>query len=284
VNNLKWGITAAIFAFVVSVFLGIIFEVAVIHIFLRTIIFTVVFFGLGFGLRLIINNYLPEVFSEEVGDEAYGHSRAEHETNQAAAGIILDNTGEYAVPELFKTPGDPEQMGNIEDLISGISNFRGSASPHAQSKGIDVGTEAGYNSPREDFSLGLPDEIPFADDEYQESGYQEDADEDALQERQVFTPAFGNDGDGMGGLPDLDMMARAFSFGGGGAPAQGPAASAAPPPSASAFVPTVISEPMMPEAPSSSPYKGNKPEPMKGDFKPKELAEGIRAVLSKDNK
>jgi len=283
VNNLKWGITAAIFAFVVSVFMGIIFEVAVIHIFLRAIIFTVVFFGLGFGLRLAVNNYFPEVLLEdESGGDSYAHSHEEHAQDHSAAGIILDNTGEYAVPELYKTPGDPEEMGNIEDLISGVFNLHGDA----RSKGVDANAEAGYNSQGGDFSLGLPEEIPFADDEYQDGGYQGggyqgDADEDAPQERQVFTPAFGSDSDGVGGLPDLDMMARAF--GGGGAPAQGPAASAAAAPSASAFVPTIISETVSTqEAPSSSPYKGNKPEPIKGDFNPKELAEGIRSVLSKD--
>jgi hypothetical protein len=34
--------------------------------------------------------------------------------------------------------------------------------------------------------------------------------------------------------------------------------------------------------PEQSRFVGSKPQPMKGDFNPKELAEGIRTVLSKD--
>ena len=83
------------------------------------------------------------------------------------------------------------------------------------------------------------------------------------------------------------MMAKAFSsFGSGGSVPARPASSAGNSsagavPQDAAFMPSVEIE----EAPEQSApryNKGNKPEPMKGDFSPKELAEGIRSVLSKD--
>jgi len=294
VSNLKWGVIFAVFAFVVSVLMGIVFGVAVTHIFLRALIFSVVFFGLGFGLRLIVNNYLPEVlYSDDAAQDDYGRGSYPNEqgSEQTGAGIVLDNTGEYALPELFKTSGGSDEMGNIEDLVSGRFSARNYAE-FGQAKGIDANAEASYNNRvvSQDFSLGLPEEVPFMDGDYQDgysdNSYQGGSGDDAPEERQAFTPSFGDgDSDGMGGLPDLDMMARAFSSF-GGAPAQGPAAPAASSQPASGFVPTTVNEFVStPEAPSSSGpsyNKGNKPEQMKGDFKPKELAEGIRAVLNKE--
>jgi len=74
-------------------------------------------------------------------------------------------------------------------------------------------------------------------------------------------------------LPDLDMMAMAFTTNFSGTPST--AAS-----SASSAGPINFADET--EAPDRSQYKGNKPQPLKGDFNPQSLAEGIRTVLSKD--
>jgi len=276
VNNFKWGIIASISAFAVSVLLGIVFRVGISHIFIRAIIFTVVFFGLGFGLRLLINSYFPEILSPDggLGGDAYGQT----EDGQAGrVNIVMDNTGEYAVPELYKTPENPQEMGNIHDLLLG-GGYKRNGNGY-QSKGIDANKEEGYNSAggSQDLSFSTPEEVPYMDD-YQESP----SSGNAADVKPVFSPSFGDDG-GMGGLPDLDMMAMAFSGFGSAPPAGAPAASAA---SQASFVPTTMPiaemEEMEPAAPPPKRNTGNKPEPIKGDFSPKELAEGIRAVLSKD--
>ena len=272
-NSFKWGIIAAICAFVISVLVGIISGVGVFFIFIRAVIFTVVFFGVGFGIRFIINSFFPELLfpDEGSGDDAYGQD--EYSQPGSRINITMDNTGEYAVPELFRSQNN-EEMGNIDDLISGafVSAARQSYRGEASSKGIDDNAEEGYN--RAGVSLDAPDDLPFMG-----SGYSGSSDmDDVPEEKSVFTPSFGDDA-GLGGLPDLDMMARAFS------PGSGPSA----PPSAasSAFmpamesVPAFMSEEPIESAPSRS-KKGNKPEPLKGDFNPKELAEGIRSVLSND--
>ncbi|MDR3020033.1 MAG: hypothetical protein LBU66_03920, partial [Treponema sp.] len=109
--NFKWGLYAAVSALIISIGMGLVFEVKIIHILLRGIIFSVVFFGLGFGLRFIMENYFPEFLISDDGSEGYN----DLDQPVAAVSITLDSKGEYAVPELFKTAGDPLELGNIED-------------------------------------------------------------------------------------------------------------------------------------------------------------------------
>ena len=290
-NNFKWGAIIAIFAFVVSVLLGFLFRVGISHIFIRAIIFSVVFFGIGFGLRLLIGSFFPEILvpDDNSGDDAYGSS--ENGDAGSRVNIVMDNTGEYAVPELFKAPDNPHEMGNINDLILTGNRSRNGNGYH--SKGIDADREGGYNNTGgSSDSFGAPEEIPYMD-----SGYQDDSAYDggaAAGSQPAFTPSFGDDG-GLGGLPDLDMMARAFSGFGADAPAAPRGGGGASPPPAEASgassMPTMSFseiEDMEPPSPGGGGERtparntGNKPEPIKGDFSPKELAEGIRAVLSKD--
>jgi hypothetical protein len=116
----------------------------------------------------------------------------------------------------------------------------------------------------------------------------------------VFSPSFGDDSGGLGGLPDLDAMSAAFSS---GAPSDEPRQAAA---SWQADVPAFDlgggSSPLdlgdslgdsaleMPQ--EFQPQEtgdlekvrttGNKPQPLEGDFNPQQLAQGIRTVLSKE--
>jgi len=284
VTSFKWGLIAAAFALVISLLMGILSGVGAFHIIIRALIFSVVFFGIGFGVRFAINSYFPDLLLIGSGSDEY--AQAESEQPGARVNITMDNIGEYAVPELFKTPSDPREMGNIDDLLSGAFRAR-SSSGRPASGGLDGGREEGYNvtDASDDLSFGAPgtsskypaEEIPFLASDPRESSV-----DSAPAERAVFTPSFG-DGGGLGGLPDLDMMAKAFSSFGGGGEAARPVSSASSPgaaPQDTAFMPIDMGEAPEPSAPRSS--KGNKPETMKGDFSPKELAEGIRAVLSKD--
>ena len=277
-SNIKWGAVAAAAALVISVLLGIFSEVRVSYIFLRALIFAVVFFGLGFGLRFAINSYFPELLLQDgaYGGDSYGQS--EDDQADSRVNITMDNTGEYAVPELYKSSGAPDEMGNIEDIYSrGNKTRNGNGYSSAPGKGLDANKEEGYNRKGGDqgFSFGsaeLPaEESSFADNDYEESSGYESAEDSA------FTPSLGEDS-GVGGLPDLDMMAKAFSSGFSAGPS---AAGGAPEASFVSMASMQDDEMDVPDSPPR-PNKGNKPEPMKGDFSPKELAEGIRSVLSKD--
>jgi hypothetical protein len=271
VLNFKWGLVAAIFAVLISVSLGIFSGVGFFHVLIRGFIFAIIFFGLGFGLRFIVNNFFPELLFSN--DEA-----AQIEEPGSHINITIDSTGEYAVPELYRTADDSDELGNIEDLISGVFKPRGGEeSPKKQTNGIDRKKEAGYND-----AVGVidfPEEMPEIGVSFGQS---------EPQEKLQFTPSFGDDS-GLGGLPDLDMMARAFSSSYSGSPAPLPSAAPAPVvmPSAPSISPVSSMAPsaaFMPEdiEPERTRYVGNKPQAMQGDFDPKGLAEGIRTVLSKD--
>ena len=278
-NNFKWGITAAIAAMIVSVGLGLLSGVGILHVFLRALIFGLVFFGFGFGLRFLINSFFPEILFMEEESSA----QVPFDTPGSRVNITLDNTGEYAVPELYKTPGDPHELGNIEDLISGV--FR----PRSESSGIDRKREESYNR-EESFNFGsdfqstpdqddmtFPDMPTFDEPKVESPGAESSKAEKPKVEKPIFTPSFGDDG-GVGGLPDLESFAMAFSGGGELRPST-PAASAGG--FGGVSVPDAPEE-FEPTQPTR--YVASKPTPLSGDFNPKDLAKGISTVLAKEKK
>jgi len=264
VLNYKWGIVPALFALIISILLGIISGASFSHIILRALVFAVVFFGLGLGLWFILNSY----FSDLLVDEDNTSTQDNAEKTGSRVNITIDSTGEYAVPELYRTSGAPDELGNINDLISGAFKVR--------SESIDRNQEESYN---EDRDQGNPDpeNIDFQD------MFQDTADFDKPPEgKPVFTPSFVDDAGGLGSLPDLDAMAMAFSSGesfGGSSPVGHGGGSKG---SSSVFDGDSSVSNDFEEKGSSSHYTGNKPEPMKGDFDPQEIAQGIRTMLSKD--
>jgi len=276
VNNFKWGLVSAIFAFFISILLGLVSGVTAGHVFLRALVFSIVFFGIGFGLRFIINSFFPELLY--INNDEITPSESSEEGHIS---IAMDSMGEYAVPELFNQ-GDAPELGNIDDLISGVFRPGGgekqAASEPSQpaystkidfsisDEGIDQNKETGYNG------SGVIEDVPFGGSSGSSSGgfNETPAAEKAPAFQPQFTPSIGDDS-GLGGLPDLDMMAMAFSN------LSGPSPSAASSPSDGSAGPAEEAE-----APDRGQYKGNKPQPLKGDFDPQTLAEGIRTVLSKD--
>jgi len=281
VNNIKWGVMAAIAAVILSVGIGLLSHVAMLHIFLRALIFAAVFFSLGFGLRFLVNTFFPELLFSDDGSS----SEVSFDQPGSVVNIVIDNTGEYAVPELYKAPGDPNELGNIDDLISGVFKPRSSSDDQPQDgfSGIDRMKKESYNIG----SIAKPDSVsPFGgtfpsfpdqdDFSFQETdAFEKPEVEKPMAEKPVFTPSFGDDM-GVGGLPDLEMFAMAFSSGGEPrAPMQ---------PMAPAVGVSVAEQPLDDFEPGPQPtrYASGKPTPMKGDFNPKELAKGISTVLSKE--
>jgi hypothetical protein len=265
VSSIKWGVTAGIIAALVSIGLGVLFGVNTVHIISRAVIFLLVFFALGAGLRVLINNYFPELMYLDEGSD----SKITFDQPGSQINITLGGIGEYAVPEMYRNSGDPEELGNIEDLISGAFRARSSFeqntadtpsfAPEQSSEGIDRKGEEDYNIQRDSFS---------AEPQVFESFREPEPSKPVTFEKPepVFTPVFSSDSDDFEALPDLGSMATAFSTG---------------------FVNEEVTA--MPHLGDEAEHeqmhynKGNKPEPLKGDFNPKELAEGLRTVLKKDD-
>jgi len=277
VSSFRWGLVSSLCAIFISVSLGILFGVNPVHILVRALVFGAIFFGFGFGLRFLINSFFPDLLENDDESVAQDPEQGEHKID-----ITLDSSGEYAVPELYKSSGDPQEMGNIEDLISGVFRPRNSDDDRhvhqMNTTGIDAGFKAGYNG------FGGIQDIPNSEnDNLQDlSVFDKTPAEKPAAEIPHFTPSFG-DTDGLGGLPDLDMMARAFSSFGGD-PVAASAASAAvqvPQEAPSPVQPAMAPIEEIEEAPSHY-ATGNKPQALEGDFDPKSLAQGIRTVLSKD--
>jgi hypothetical protein len=277
VSNFKWGIVFGAAALVISIFIGIISGVRGTHIFFRAMFFTAAFFGVGMGLRALFSNFFTEVM---YAGEDQAPAQESFDQPGSRVNITLGVAGDGAVPEMYKDMGD--SLGNIEDLISGAFKPRPSAdyangnsggAEHTQDRagGLDRSRESDYNTQGADDG-----EIDFEPVQYQ-AFQSASAPESAPRERPAFTPSFGDDSDDLGGLPDLDSMAMAFSGGFGSDGGFGEAGFSAE---------TAQPQPQQIEAeePEKQYNKGNKPQPLEGDFDPKELAQGIRTVLSKDNK
>jgi len=286
-QSIRWGLISAISAVFVSVALGILFDVKAIHIFVRALIFAAVFFGFGFGLRFVLNSFLPELL--------YGSEEAniiESEQQGSRIDITLDSSGEYAVPELYVSSGDPQEMGNIEDLLTG--SFRPGFNRDDESKSdtnaaesVDGINKSGYNDvgffqDLEPETSGIGSAFDLGSFEpqdmsvFERTSTEKPAGFQPADDRANFTPSFGDDS-GLGGLPDLDMMARAFSSTYGGSPMPAPSVAASS--SAASSAPLPLTEELEPDR---SQYKGNKPQPLQGDFHAKDIAKGLSTLLSKD--
>jgi hypothetical protein len=293
VGNFRWAFMAAIFGAVVSLLLGLVSGVGFGLVLVRALIFGVVFFGLGFALYFVVNTYFPELL--------YLTEDTTPQTNEVVDGhisIAMDSMGEYAVPELFNKQGDPNEIGNIEDLISGVfrpggDNRRDSGEtsqpeyPNVNfsmdAEGLDQNKETSYNDSSEFGDASFGDLGDIGSGSFNETPAVETP--PPAEKHQVFQPQFtpqiGGDDSGLGGLPDLDMMAMAFT---NMSDNQSMAASAPTSAPASTPAPSMgsVSSDDDDSGPDRSQYKGNKPQALKGDFQPQAIAQGIRTVLSKD--
>jgi len=270
VSSIKWGVTLGIIAAIISSVLGVISGVVMTYILIRAVIFLFVFFALGTGIRVMIDNYFPELLYFDDGSD----SKITFDQPDSHINITLGGIGEYAVPEMYRDSRDSQELGNIEDLISGnfkvhsafepnVVDSTPAASEHG-SEGIDLKREDDYNITRDSFSA-MPQEFVSFQEPEPESGPESETSKPVTFEKPVFTPVFGDDSGDLGVLPDLGSMATAFSTG--------------------FDVEEATAMPHLGDEaePSQMQYnKGNKPQQLKGDFNPKELAEGLRTVLSKD--
>jgi hypothetical protein len=267
----KWAVFSSVLAFIISAGLGVISGVTFVLIIARAIVFAAFFFGLGFALRFLVTNYFPELFlARDTTENEYSN-----ELKSPAENTTVDTTGEYAVPELYNAPGAENELGNIDDLISG-------AFSRARLEGVDRMEEEGYNGTGvqsememkfKASSAGNQEIINFQDMFSDDTAAYNEPGQQKTEKQRDFTPSLGNDSDDLGGLPDLDSMAMAF----------GGASSFSDSTGISSFDDAIETAGHGNIEPEESRYTaGNKPQPLKGDFNPKELAKGISTVLAKD--
>jgi hypothetical protein len=260
--NIKWGAVAGTAALILSLAVGAVSGNNMFYVLLRALVFGAVFFGLGLGSWVLISSFIPELF--------YADSSEGGEGEAPRPGSRVNITlGGGALPEMYRNPDNPEEVGNISDLITGVIN-PGAAAPTGAVRGMSAG---GMDQNREDgytYTEGGGAESQNQDSEFGDTPAYDESPvfKGGQSAAAVFTPSFGS-GDDLGGLPDLDAMAGAFLTNAGVEAASMPAASS---------IPSMPPEPALPERKPS----GNKAQPLKGDFNPKELAEGIRTVLSKE--
>jgi hypothetical protein len=258
VINIKWGAVAGAAAFVLSFAIGLTSGASFLFVLLRALIFGAVFFGLGLGIWIGINSFIPELLQEDYG------GGGEDAPPGSRVNITLDDRT-FARPEQYQNPENPDEVGNIADLLSGKIKLARYPAPAAPSQGIDQNPEDRYNEVAEDgFGEAAGRSPP---ETYQGQS------ESPAKSAAAFTPAFGSD-EGLGGLPDLDALAGAFLSN----PGEDfvPVAAAAVSPAAPVQAAAVAAE--APQRKSTS----GKPTPLQGDFNPKDLAEGIRTILNKD--
>jgi hypothetical protein len=224
--NLKWSGIAGICGFVFSLLVGLLSGAGFPLLLIRAVVFGAVFFALGAGAWLLINNFVPELLfpGEDEGDFS-GAGPAPG----SRVDISVGDGQESALPEKYGISGAEDDVGNIADLLSG------KITPE-NNPGMDQKREDGYTK-----NSGV---------EFQTEGNLSNAGPSVLS---------GGDIDLPGGLPDLDSMAAVF----------------VPSPAESAGSPVDIQ-------PAARTPSGNKPQSLKGDFHPKDLAAAVRTAISKE--
>jgi len=263
VINVKWGVYAAVAAFVLAFTTSIVLGQASFGAaFLRGLAFAGLFFVLGTGAWTLINNYMPELLFPEANNDAavnvFGSGAAGIENPDSQSygsrvnitlgeGASLRDTADAALPD--GNGPDSEEVGNIADLVSGTID---PAEEAKRQRGLDGITETSYNDGGESVTPSLPG---FAESESM-SGFTEPA------------PA----ANGGGGF---NMNFDSFALGGGGVEPFGDSFSFPPDSGAAAKKEEVLPERKV---------TGNTPMALEGDFNPKDIALGIRTVLETDKR
>jgi len=248
VINVKWGIYAAVVAFILafttSIFMG---QASFAAAILRALAFGALFFALGTGAWTLINTYIPELLFPETHDVAaniFGTAVSDlqspdSQTSGSRVNITLGDRSDAALPD--NNGLDNDDVGNIADLVSGAIDPAGEAK---RQRGLDGINENSYTDTGEGVTPSLNDfTVPSP----------------AAEEGGGFTMNF--DSFAMGGGSGLEPFGDSFSFS----------------PDSDG---TAKEEEVLPERKVT----GNTPMPLEGDFNPKDIALGIRTVLETDKR
>jgi hypothetical protein len=240
---------SGIIACFVSIILGLINGVHFSNLILRAVLFLIIFCVFGVGIRVLIALLAPELFQNGKNDglkDTLSEIPASSRVN-----ITLDDSSGYAIPGVNVNSKNLDEVGNIEDLVMGIFQ------PPLRT--LDQSEEDGYNNREGDLHNGqIGDSFGFQDTASKSEF------ERKLAPSSLYSSNLGNDPVSLGGgLLDFDTMASIFSSGSKGDSGQGQSQS-------------------YEAGESLRNTQSKKPEQLKGDFSPQELAKGISTVLSKE--
>ena len=226
---------------------------------IRAVIFSVLFLVLSFLIKFVITNFLPELLEElsadrnsaprpgsrvniTEGDDYFG-------AGAAVSPVSPDYSHAANEPEVVGAQPDEAEggLGNISEIL-GMSGLKFSESPHS---GMDHNDQDGYTGEE---GLGLFSASSLTAPYRNDQSHQKNGSSAASQTE-------GSAGS-MDALPDFDSMAGVFT------PASGNTDSG-------------TTEYSAPAPAAKTPLKGKSSE-WSGDFKAKDLAEGLRTILNKD--
>jgi len=161
--NIKWGIFPAVAALLLAFATSIIFGHAGFGTaLLRGLVFAALFFVLGAGVWALINAYIPELLFPESNDAAinvFGNeasSELQGSDSQLYGSHINITLGDSGTPGSGEpigaalpdsSEGNPDEVGNISDLVSGAIN---PAEEAKKQRGLDGIGENSYTALGED--------------------------------------------------------------------------------------------------------------------------------------
>ena len=176
--NFKWGIYAAVaallLAFTTSIILG---QAGFVNSLLRSLAFAALFFVLGTGIWTLINTFIPELLfpeSENATANIFGTGSSDFQSSDSQSyGSRINITlgdgasrGDAANAALPDSGGqDPDEVGNIADLVSGAVN---PAEEAKKQRGIDGISENDYTGLGESTTPsfdGFTESLPAAAEE-----------------------------------------------------------------------------------------------------------------------
>jgi len=256
VHNLKIGGIIAGIAFILSFIIGLVNDISLPMLIFRAVLFAIIFLAIAILIKFLVSRFLPELLEESAEEVS--------PILQPGSRINITEGEDDAAPQAIPRPpvmgahpddSGEEGLGNISDLLS----KNGANQVDSPQTGMDQNDQAGYNSG--DGGLGEFSASSLASPELSQ-GLNEDA-SSALSSGRA--PGDGETGSFSGSteiLPDLESMAGVFG------PVSGAAES--------------DSEEYSPPASTVKSSSRDKAVEWSGDFNPKDLAEGLRTVLSKE--
>ena len=250
----RWGFFAGAAALVLSFIVGLFSEANMGIVILRALLFGLLFFGLGTGIWVLIHKFFPELLAAIYNEE----EQDSFSSPGSKVDITLDNNDRtFAVPEMYRNSINPDEMGNINDLLGKNTNADLAAKEgEGEEDNVDQNKEEGYNDEQSStFGGGL---IDLAELELTPKK-SEPVPDSIPSFNPVFAPSFGGDAGDLGSLPDLDTMSAAFST-------------------------TTYNSTSAESDSFGNDFSGDreKDKPLQGDYSAEELAKGIKTVLTKD--
>jgi hypothetical protein len=258
--NLRVSGIIAIAAFIISLLIGLVSHASMSVLFIRALIFAVSFFFITVFVNFLVSNFLPELLDKGIADPAAPLPGSRIDISEAAPPA--------SAQAFFGAQADEsdEGLGNISDLVSARNTRRETSTPAGA--GMDQIRQSSYNEEGNLEELSEPEAVSpvelVSPSETIRSAVPLSGGSSGtvVFEKGESSGAEAGFPDSVDILPDLDSMAGAFL----------PSAGAAESDTTEYSVST----------PAPKPSSGGKAPSWAGDFNAKDMASGLRTILSKE--